>query len=434
MKLDKNAGDDPARLDARPPAALGARPEVRRAHARQVDEDASRTARRCRPSRSRYPGRARRLLPHLRRARRATARRRRTSRASATRFALARRVAQRDDRRRCRASSSHLEPVARIARRRPTRSSARFFDELGDAARDRRAGRRPLRALVRGRRRHVRGVVALPRPRSARRSATVAPDAATPASSSLPRPAAVPAPTLPRFSRALRARDRRSCRARCRGSPARCETGIPVLRALARGQRRARARRSTRSTTLDERPGARSTRCAALTRLVGHPPPADALRRARTSRSATTSTTPGRTSASTSPSPTRPAARSARCSTRRRARVNPTRPVASARSAPRRPSNGEPVVSGAPMNLHSNVYSAGDRPPTGNADCESGQRGYMQKLTHLRRGPEARRSSSTRTSRATRARRSPAARACPRARRSPACPRAGPRCPKELDK
>jgi ABC-type transporter Mla subunit MlaD len=47
----------------------------------------------------------------------------------------------------------------------------------------------------------------------------------------------------------------------------------------------------------------------------------------------------------------------------------------------RTPANGEAVTSGSPMNLHSNLYTAAvDR--EGNADCESGQRGYLEKLTH----------------------------------------------------
>jgi len=45
----------------------------------------------------------------------------------------------------------------------------------------------------------------------------------------------------------------------------------------------------------------------------------------------------------------------------------------------RRPSNGEPVVSGERVNLHTNLYSAAVD-AQGNADCESGQRGYMERL------------------------------------------------------
>ena len=46
----------------------------------------------------------------------------------------------------------------------------------------------------------------------------------------------------------------------------------------------------------------------------------------------------------------------------------------------RQPVNGEPVMSGVPANLHSNVYSAAIT-HQGTADCESGQRGYLEKLT-----------------------------------------------------
>ncbi len=38
------------------------------------------------------------------------------------------------------------------------------------------------------------------------------------------------------------------------------------------------------------------------------------------------------------------------------------------------------MVSGSPMHLHTNVYSAAVT-HDGAADCESGQRGYMRKLT-----------------------------------------------------
>lgn len=45
----------------------------------------------------------------------------------------------------------------------------------------------------------------------------------------------------------------------------------------------------------------------------------------------------------------------------------------------RQPANGEPTTSGARQNLHTNVYTAAvDR--EGNADCESGQRGYLQRV------------------------------------------------------
>ena len=44
------------------------------------------------------------------------------------------------------------------------------------------------------------------------------------------------------------------------------------------------------------------------------------------------------------------------------------------------------MVSGSPMNLHANVYTAAvDK--QGNADCESGQRGYLEKLTTYNTDP-----------------------------------------------
>jgi ABC-type transporter Mla subunit MlaD len=66
--------------------------------------------------------------------------------------------------------------------------------------------------------------------------------------------------------------------------------------------------------------------------------------------------------------------------------VNPTDPSIGSIGA-KTPVNGEAVVSGSPMNLHANVYSAAvDR--NGNADCESGQRGYLEKLTHYDKNPD----------------------------------------------
>lgn len=43
------------------------------------------------------------------------------------------------------------------------------------------------------------------------------------------------------------------------------------------------------------------------------------------------------------------------------------------------PANGEPVLTGAPVNLHTNLYSAAVN-ADGTADCESGQRGYLKRL------------------------------------------------------
>ena len=57
---------------------------------------------------------------------------------------------------------------------------------------------------------------------------------------------------------------------------------------------------------------------------------------------------------------------------------DPTDPSLGAIGA-RRPVNGEPVVSGQPANLHANLYTAAID-TQGNADCESGQRGYVKRL------------------------------------------------------
>ena len=91
------------------------------------------------------PGRARRVLQHLRRAH---ARRgsQRNLHGLRRRVRRARRVAEPRRSRRRRASCAHLEPVMRVAGATATRSSGASSSELGDAARDRRAGRRPLRA------------------------------------------------------------------------------------------------------------------------------------------------------------------------------------------------------------------------------------------------------------------------------------------------
>jgi hypothetical protein len=50
------------------------------------------------------------------------------------------------------------------------------------------------------------------------------------------------------------------------------------------------------------------------------------------------------------------------------------------------PSNGEDVVSGAKMYLHTNVYG-GAVTHDGDADCDSGQRGYLEKLTTYNTDP-----------------------------------------------
>ena len=60
------------------------------------------------------------------------------------------------------------------------------------------------------------------------------------------------------------------------------------------------------------------------------------------------------------------------------------------------PSNGEPVVSGARMNLHTNVYGAAIT-DGGDADCDSGQRGYLEKLTTYNDDPKLKIATDPRT-------------------------------------
>jgi ABC-type transporter Mla subunit MlaD len=60
--------------------------------------------------------------------------------------------------------------------------------------------------------------------------------------------------------------------------------------------------------------------------------------------------------------------------------INPTAPSLGTIGA-KAPANGEPVVTGSPMNLHLGAYGAAIN-ADGTADCESGQRGYLEKLTH----------------------------------------------------
>ena len=128
------------------PPALGARPQVRRDHARRRPTTASRTARRCR-SRSDAGRRSR----STRSSTRSTSRPARRSRSNLRGFGNAfagRGAPQRGDRRAPAAAARHrpgrAEPV-----RPATRASTRFFGELGDAARDRRARGRDAGRAVR---------------------------------------------------------------------------------------------------------------------------------------------------------------------------------------------------------------------------------------------------------------------------------------------
>jgi hypothetical protein len=98
----------------------------------------------------------------------------------------------------------------------------------------------------------------------------------------------------------------------------------------------------------------------------------------------------------------------------------------------RHPSNGEETVSGARMNLHTNVYSAAVT-HDGKADCESGQRGYMEKLTTYNTDPKLKivtdphipgASGTTETGRPQ----------IPEGQTFTRLPESGPQMPKELDK
>ena len=109
--------------------------------------------------------------------------------------------------------------------------------------------------------------------------------------------------------------------------------------------------------------------------------PDAALRRPARRRSATTSRTAGRSSPTTSPTRTRPAPSSAsRSSSRRSSRRTRCCP-----SARREPANGgtvDPVqhaLFGDAVELHDQLYGAAVD-ADGNADCESGQRGYPERL------------------------------------------------------
>ena len=235
---------DPAstrRSNLRPRSVLGLKyVELTRG---RVEARRSRTATRCPPTRSRYPGRARRLLPDLRRAD-ARGGARRTSQGFGN--ALAGRGASLNA---TIADAAALPRAPRAGRRArwPTRDT-----QLGALLRASSATPRAIVAPVADRyahsferrRRHVRGVVARPRRAAARRSAAArrrcAPASARSASS------ARSSPTLPRLLARAAQRRRTSCRARCRAITAALRTGIPVLRAHAGDQRRAARRRSAR--------------------------------------------------------------------------------------------------------------------------------------------------------------------------------------------
>ena len=217
------------RSSIRPRSVLGLKyVEIERGTSRA---DARRTATRCRSTAGQLPGRARRVLRASSTRRRATGARKNLrgfGDAFAQRGASLNRTIEEAPR-----FLTHLEPVMRVARPRARPTSRRFFGELGRLHAHPRAGRRSLRARLQRRRRHVRGVVARSRGARRRRSTKSVP--------TMKRRHHAPSASSGRSSSAFRdfsarARRRRaaSCRARCRGSSPRCETGIPVLRARRR--------------------------------------------------------------------------------------------------------------------------------------------------------------------------------------------------------
>jgi ABC-type transporter Mla subunit MlaD len=65
--------------------------------------------------------------------------------------------------------------------------------------------------------------------------------------------------------------------------------------------------------------------------------------------------------------------------------VNPTHPSLGTLGASQAV-NGEPTLTGVPMHFHGQAYGAAVS-PTGEADCEAGQRGYMERLHHYNLDP-----------------------------------------------
>ena len=161
MKLDRIAGDDPAdsTLNLRPRSVLGLKyVELTRGKSKETFEDGEHAAGR--------PGRATRSSSTTSSAS-STARRASAVRENLEGFgdALSGRGAE-PQRRRSPTLPRFLAPRAGRARRSPTTDTSldRFFSELGDAARIVAPVADRYAHSLRGRRRHVRGVVALPRP------------------------------------------------------------------------------------------------------------------------------------------------------------------------------------------------------------------------------------------------------------------------------
>ncbi len=335
LKLDKTAGDDPGRLDRQPAAALGARPEVRRARRAAPRARRSPTAARCPPPRRASPSSSTTSTASST-SRRAT-RPARTSTASATRFAQPRRGAQPHDRRAARASCSHLEPVARTLAD-PEHPARPLLQRARRRRARRRAGRRPLRALA--------STPARTRSRPGRATPKALQETIRRSAPTLDagiRSFRVQRPFLPTSatSRAsLRARQRDAAAHAAAHQPGAARPALPCSAALGRDQRASCAARCARSATLMEDPRT-GVALRGVTDLTQHPQPAGALRRPLHHGLQLLQLRLDATPASTSPSPTRPAPPSARCSTRRRARATRPHPRR-ARSARASPSTASP--------------------------------------------------------------------------------------------
>ena len=246
LKLDKTIGDVPVDSTLAHPPALGARPEVPRA--RSAGHVASRRSATATRSRSQQAD-ADVELDEVFEMFDADARgsRRRTCAASATRSPAAAAPSTARSRTLPRAASAPRAGDAQpVATRTP--SCARFFKELGDAARDRRAGRRSSNAhAVHADGRHLRGDRARPARRSQDTIAKPPPtlDVGDRVASAC---SARSSRDLTAFSARLRRRDRRAARRAAaastpRSRPARrCSARAPQLNERARGRvRRARA-------------------------------------------------------------------------------------------------------------------------------------------------------------------------------------------------
>ena len=253
--------------------------------------------------------------------------------------------------RRCRASSTHLD--AGRARRSPTTdepraaSSASSATPRGSSARSPTATRTSSRpAPTRSRRGRASPTACARRSATTRRRwrSASAPSACSGRSCATSRA----------FSRSLRARDRGHA-GRAAADHGRAEDRHPGARRSSRSTTRTSAARSPRSRSSCATT-ARSTRCAA-SRGSSTSSTRSSASSGRTSRSATTSTTRWSNVGEhlTEPDPT---GGSQRTLLNQPSRTQDPRAPSIGSIGAKTPSNGEPTISGAPMNLHSNVYGA----------------------------------------------------------------------------